>query len=274
MLEAIILYINNRISGLDTFARLFSLCELIKDADESVFPAEYCSKDEYKNVTDFDFFKGVAYHRLRGEVTRSEIEGANSGCDLQITQTYPMRTVALVGKDILNTDNNFIDLKIAENIINILTIKNNNILAKELKADVVTIKINSYTIDKEVILSNEFQNIKPKVDFNNVMVSIDYDVIVEGSHKCFEFWGCNDEKRDIDFCPAYLLSEAQLFHAKTGLSNSQLQIILAHMGCAFILANGTQELLDCLGDALCPVITEIDDVEPYAVINGVLDDCI
>ena len=199
MLEVIIAYINSRIASLGHFQELKSLCELIKKDDVS-FPAEYCTKDEYKQI-DFDYSKGLVYHRLTGETTRSEAVGENSGCDTYIVQTYPARTVFSVPKDILKTDNNFIDIKIAENIVNAITLKNNKILTSTLKADVVSIKINSFSTDREKIWKEEYENIDMAIDYSHVYGAIEYYIVIEGTKGCFDYWGCHDVPGDISFCP-------------------------------------------------------------------------
>lgn len=199
MLEIIIAYINSRIASLGHFQELKSLCEILKKDDIS-FPAEYCTKDEYKQI-DFDSYKGLVYHRLTGEVSRSEAAGENSGCETYIVQTYPVRTIFSVPKDILKTDNNFIDIKIAENVVNAITLKNSKILTANLKADVVSIKIKSYSTDREKIWKEEYEGVEMVVNYKDILGAIEYDIVVEGSLSCFNYWGCHDVAADISFCP-------------------------------------------------------------------------
>ena len=61
MIEALIDYIDSRIDSLGHFKEFKGLCELINKTDKDntqSFPAKYCSKGEYKQVSDFDFKKG------------------------------------------------------------------------------------------------------------------------------------------------------------------------------------------------------------------------
>jgi hypothetical protein len=188
MLEVILTYINSRIQSLGHFKELKSLCELVK-RDDIIAPAEYCTKDEYKEI-DFDYSKGVVYHRLTDRITITEAAGENSACDVYITQTYPMRAVYCVTKEILNSDNNFIDIKIAENIARIIALKNNKALTGVLKADVVSIKIKSYDIDRERVWNEEHEGIDMAVDYKYTYGAIDYDITVEGTNNCFEINNC------------------------------------------------------------------------------------
>jgi len=186
MLEVILAHINTQIETLEHFKTLKSLCEIIKKEDIS-FPAEYCTKDEYKQIE----LDSVVYHRLTGEVTQSEIEDEEA-CAIQVTRTYPLRVVFTIPKNILNTDNNFIDLKIAENIVKVIGLKNSKTLNSSLKTDVVSVIVKSYSIDREKIWSEEYNNLPMTVDYKLIYGAIEYDVVIQGTQSCFNTYECND----------------------------------------------------------------------------------
>ena len=201
MLEVLICYINERLEALKIFKTINSLCELIKDGEQT-YPAHYCGKDEYKNILDIDSTKGLIYHRINGNVTRTEIDKAISGCDVQIRQVYPIRIVAMVPKNILNSDNEYIDVKICENIMNAITLKNSKQINSLLKTDVVTIKIKDFNVNRDNIISQEFANVeKMHIDYRYAVCAIDIDIEIEASQSCFNYWHCGDGLCKVDFNP-------------------------------------------------------------------------
>lgn len=194
MIQNVIPYINDQIDLLNHFAELKELCEIIKDKKEDVditFPAEYCTTGEYKQI-DFDFKKGVLYHRLTGDITETETGEKLSGCDQQLERTYPLKLVFVVAKSLLNTDDKYIDLKVLENIKVNITKANVKSLAQTLRLDIVEIKPTSWTNNREDIIAEEYSGIDFQIDYDKIYGRINYNIILTGSRNCFENFECND----------------------------------------------------------------------------------
>lgn len=195
MIETLIDHINDEIEELNLFSDRKGLCEIIEEKQDEVtisFPAVYCGKDEYKRIEDYDLKKGVVYHRKRGSVTVDPKDDESvTGCENNVRITVPMRTVAILKKNATDEDdNNYIDDKIASNLI----IKITSVIPKAtqvlLKAHTSFIEITSYNTNRYEIWNEEHKNLDMGIDFNYAYVAIDYNMIVEGSTDCFTLYDC------------------------------------------------------------------------------------
>jgi hypothetical protein len=204
MIQTIITYINNRIDTLDMFNSLLGLCEIIEKRDDQTnisFPAQYCDSGEYKRVEDYDFVKGVVYHRLNGQVNEDTVE-STVGCETNIRRRYPLRTVAVIRKDSLKNknDNNAIDDKIASNLSNVIGNSSVKSLQTALSAEDVNIDTGNYNTNRYDIWNQEHRNILMSIDFDYVYLAIEYTVTVEGSRSCFDIYSCDTEVTLDDLC--------------------------------------------------------------------------
>lgn len=202
MISGIISYINTRLETLGYFTKLHTLCEIVtkkSDDGESSFPAEYCTNGEYKSI-DIDFHKGILYHRLASNITQDELEEKLGGCDQELQRTFPMRLVFVAPKNALNQNDNFIDLKILDNIRASITAANVKSIATALKLSNVEIRANEWTYNRDEILSDEYSEIEIDVPFDSILGRIDYDIILTGAASCFEYWDCDGDTTEISFC--------------------------------------------------------------------------
>src|SRR3990167_8488119 len=194
MIETLIALINTYIEELDLFNQRLGLCEIIEEkgseADIS-FPAIYCGKDEYKRIEDYDLKKGIVYHRKTGKVTIDPQDDSSvTGCENNIKITVPMRAVAIIKKSSTDEDdNNYIDDKIASNLI----VKITRVIPKAtqllLKAHTSYVEVTSYNTNRYEVWDEEHKNIEMEMDFKYVYMAIDYNIIIEGSTDCLEI--CN-----------------------------------------------------------------------------------
>lgn len=189
MIEVVIDFINVQLDTLDIFITRHGLVEKVTEGDKQ-YPAEYCSKDEYKQVNLED---NVVYHRLTGPVTSEEDPSqAVSACDTYQTRTYPLRLVACVRKDILTkkNDDQWIDDKLAANISNVLSVVNNSTLNGLLNADTTMVSLVEYTTDRNIVHGLETTNIDRLPNFDYVYLAMDYEVEIAGSQDCFTNFTC------------------------------------------------------------------------------------
>lgn len=190
MLELLITYIKLTFqNSMPEITEVQGLAEIIRQ-DDKQFPAFYCTNDEYKPVSDFENF---LYFRQTGPISEEESEeGAVSGCDRLITQTYPMVAVAYVPKDIYNTDNAFIDGKVGQNIANIIKRAAWQSLSPALKTDLIYVEVNDINTDRYAVWENEYTNVAFAARLDHVYVSVEFDIIVTATESCLRNYDCND----------------------------------------------------------------------------------
>lgn len=192
MLEAIIPYVNAKISTLNMFGTKFGLCDFVSK-DGKTFPAEYCN-GEYKQVSDFDLHKGTVYHRLTGSISKEEDEEENTvSCDPFYITTFPMRIVACIKKELINGIGNdaYLENKIAQNISNVISDTNSRALRIELSADSVNFEVTEINTNRDEIFAQEYTGYESNfIRYEFVYVAIDYNVIVTGNVSCFEIYNC------------------------------------------------------------------------------------
>lgn len=189
MIELIISDINNRLEPLGLFSKKAGICEIITKQEKS-FPAEYCL-NEYKQISDFDYKKGVLYHRLTG-VSISESLDQSGACDIYKTKEYFMRLVVTCKKDVYKKANNdaYIDLKIAENIENAITFTNNKALRTSLGVDSVSVSVNKIDIDRYNIFKQEYSGMDMFIDFEWAYIALDYTISISADANCFKLQEC------------------------------------------------------------------------------------
>lgn len=183
MIEDVIKYINIKIKELQIVSKTFGICELIGEDLKS--PAEYCNK-EFRSVADFDFFKGLIYHRIIGEVLASDIEGDEvTGCFAMKAFRVTMRSCIIIKRK-----GNYDDLLVGQTVLSAISFTNNKELRIALGADSVVVESKAIILDKERLLSEEFDGQDIKVDYEDLFVGIEYDIIITGAASCIEKYGC------------------------------------------------------------------------------------
>lgn len=196
MIDDIIVHINNKIKELRIVSKLFGLCELV--GEELKSPAEYCN-GEFRSVADFDFFNGVVYHRIIGDTSVSEDEDEDvSGCFSMKTFRVPMRTCAIIKRKGQRTD-----LLVGQTILGAISFKNNKNLRIALGADTVAIEPNNIIIDKERLLNEEFEGQDISIDYEDLFVAVEYDIIITGAAHCIDKLGCGDRSYSEDYSNDY-----------------------------------------------------------------------
>ncbi len=191
MKETIIAYVNSLIEPLEHFSKVHGLAELIEDRDGNSIASIYTHSGEYEPVNNEDFDDGVLYHRDNGPWTQEETD-TFAFPKLFYNRTFPFKLVGVVLKDILKEDDKYIDDKISENIVAQISAKTTASLATSLNAQSATVEITSVSTDRKDIQSTEWDN-TIKLDPKYLVISVEYNVVVTASKKCFEIFTCDEQ---------------------------------------------------------------------------------
>ena len=189
MLKEIINQLNKDIDSLKIFSELFGVCDIIteKNSDNDVsFPAEFCGKGQYSEVSINDLIRGSVYHRVRDNITREEQEEDSiTGCENIIEQTYPMLLVGSIKRDFFKTDDAYTAINLAQKIADTLT--NESIDGLSLKLQMIETNVESISVDRTAILADEYPNNEDmeEIDYNFILFKIEYNIKVSGEISCF-----------------------------------------------------------------------------------------
>ena len=191
MLQSIIDYLTIKLQALK-IADVYGLGELVVDQD-SEKPALYTGSGQYQSLVNFDNHNGLMYFRLVSPVSNAIAESQVGGEDV-FQRTYNLRIIAYVNKDVYNTDNNYIDDKIAHNIQLAIDNEDDGLLSTSLGAQTATIQTISYETNRRNVSDGE--SLEFDIPFNYVFLALDFNVIIIGSQDCFNTYGCNDTPID------------------------------------------------------------------------------
>lgn len=182
MLEQIIKDINGKIQQLDIFERLFGLCEFV-EKDGAVYPYEYQANGQFKPTTNFDFQRGLVYHRETTPFNERTSDKFDNQRNI-ITRTYFIRTVAIFPRNIIKTDNQYS----VDNVRSLLSYSISDPvtspMAKNLGAYGVELNVSTGSMNRIEILETEFNGMPKGIDERFGAVAIDYDVEVTIDKKC------------------------------------------------------------------------------------------
>ena len=191
MLQSIIDYLTIKLQALK-IADVYGLGELVVDQD-SEKPALYTGSGQYQSLVNFDNHNGLMYFRLVSPVSNAIAESQIGG-DEVFQRTYNLRVIAYVNKEVYNTDNNYIDDKIAHNIQLAIDNEDDGLLSTSLGAQTATIQTTSYETNRRNVSDGE--SLGFDIPFNYVFLALDFNVIIIGSQDCFNTYGCNDTPID------------------------------------------------------------------------------
>ena len=191
MLQSIIDYLIIKLQALQ-IAEVYGLGELVVEA-ESEKPALYIGSGQYTSLANFDNHSGLMYFRLVSPVSNTVAESQVGGEDV-FQRTYNLRIVAYVNKEVYNTDNNYIDDKIAHNIQLAIDNEDDGLLSTSLGAQTATIQTISYETNRRNVSDGE--SLGFDIPFNYVFLALDFNVVIIGSQDCFSTYGCNDTPID------------------------------------------------------------------------------
>ena len=196
MLEAIITYLAATFrNSMPYIQEVQELAEKISE-ERKEYPAIYCTNGDYEPISSKENY---LYFRKLGDASESEdFEDSVSGCDYLITRVYPMAAVAYIPKNILQTDNKYIDDKISSNIANILKEANYATLETALKADDIYAEVRSIVTDRTRVWNEEHRNIDMAARLDHVYCRIEFDLVIVATESCLRNWECGDSQVVVD----------------------------------------------------------------------------
>lgn len=181
MLNTIIPYYDNLLTGLGYFEQFYGLAEQLSK-DGKLFPATYNSKGNWEHI---DYERNCCYHRLTGQyqLTRSDDEEMVGGRNPEIEVTYPMRLVWWLYRDTLE-DNGYQVHRINNAIANILYTDYNKTLNSQLKASRVSSETIAAEADASTVWEDEFDEVAFKLPSKMMIGYVDYTVTITGPESC------------------------------------------------------------------------------------------
>lgn len=196
MLEILIAYIKATFeNSMPNITEVQGLAEKINEGDKQ-YPALYCTGGEYKHISALENY---LYFRQTGSAAEEESEEeSTTGCAYTIRRTYPMVAVAYIPKSVYNTDNAFIDGKIAQNIANIITKANWQSLGVTLKTENIYAEVGEINTNRHEVWASEYRGVDFAARLDHVYVSVEFDIVVEASEDCLQNYDCNDVEVDVE----------------------------------------------------------------------------
>lgn len=190
MLKEVIENINSILIASGMFEKAYGLCEII-EKDKLKYPAQWCL-GKYEQVSDFDHYKGLLYHRLNGNISVSQSEDQSESCDTFSEKTYQCVLVAGVKKGLFKNTNNdgYIELSIIENIESLISSQNIVSVSKLLKADYVTLEVKDFSYNRYDIFKKEYLGIEMKIPFEYAYISISYNIVIGQKLSCYKKITC------------------------------------------------------------------------------------
>ena len=188
MIKDIIEHINDQLAETDYFQKQFELCELIKRSDGQVSPKQYCSKGEWKEVSNFDSYHGVSYWRKNGDVSVATLDPASTliPCDVYNKFSIPLKLIAVIPRHRLKYDDAYSDDRTVQSLIEKLY-TDTSTLGLAIQAQLVEIFVDSYSTDNQKIITQEYSQINPvDINYNFIYLSIDLRVDVTINQSCIE----------------------------------------------------------------------------------------
>lgn len=183
MIKATITYINGKLDPLNYFEKLYGLCEIIVKGDKT-FPAEYKSKGEYKQISDFDKYNGVCYIRKNGDVSISDETNTLQACGILSNVNIPLKLVIIIPRKKLDCDDNYSEDVIAQTIIRALITRSPDFKVA-LNARQASINIDSYSTDSIAVMEGEYSNFgKKDINYKFAYLSLDISVTALVTHDC------------------------------------------------------------------------------------------
>lgn len=188
MIRSTINYINSQIETLGIFSKLNGLTKIWKKGDME-FPAVYSGGGDLEAI-NFDYTLANVYHRISGSVGIEQSEDSATGCDILITETYPMRLVCYFPNKILGKDDEYSALRVSTNLKNILPALNLTSISNDFQLDSIDIELTGIDLDSFSVFDDEFSGIEYKIPAEYNLIALEYDIILTGSQNCFLNYDC------------------------------------------------------------------------------------
>jgi isopentenyl phosphate kinase len=193
MYKQIIENITSKIAELEVFETIHGLTHMVEEyvTDKEtgeitdtvmVYPACYISNGQFMNV-DFDQMKNTCYIRRNGQVSISENEDYERGDEYSQILTQPFKLVCLIYNQ--DVDDEYRDEKQIANIINSIQEIDNRQICAEMSIDSIRTRNTGWNVNRYEVVRGEFQNVAIEIPFESLIVSVDFEVVMEISKDCW-----------------------------------------------------------------------------------------
>jgi hypothetical protein len=196
MLKAALEYLNTLLSATSYFDSVNGLVVIVKKTgtDPLVqYPAVYCGKGEFKQVTNFDCERGVSYWRLTGEISSGLVDGMIGGVQNH-TREYPLRLVAAIMRSQFD-DNAYSEDKLAVAVAKTFKDREKE-LRPILSASRVELINTSTIVDPDALVASELFQPDLELRARMLFIAVDFTLRVTYQGECAEDF-C-DEDVDVD----------------------------------------------------------------------------
>lgn len=184
MLKETIEYVTQKVIELNLFEKVYSLVEIVNDADGKSFPAVYNSNGKY-SIIQYSFNNGTAYIRKNGNMTITETdEETYIGCVTYKQISIPLNLVVFKKKSKLPIDCSLSEDILAETILYQFT---NNVkdYKPTINAQRFKINIDSINTDSASVWSEETEGIEQNdINFDIACVKFEMTVQLVIDSKC------------------------------------------------------------------------------------------
>jgi hypothetical protein len=198
MIAVILNYLKARLLNIFPDIDILPLAVKEHTAEGYDYPFYYCSSGEYKPI-DFDHSKAVIYMRQEGDMRISELEDEEAeACGYEQERIWPFRVIGWFPKSYYDTDNAYIENKIAENVVKGISFNSIKALNAALKVNSVEIKPSKVTIDRMQVYRDEMDGAEKLPGTDKVFFAVDIDIRIKGSVSCFDWWACNDTEVTVE----------------------------------------------------------------------------
>lgn len=184
MFKETIEYVTNKVIELNLFEKVYSLVEIVNDADGKSFPAVYSGNGKY-SIIQYSFNNGTAYIRKNGVMTVNETDVETYvGCVTYYQINIPLNLVVFKKKNKLPIDCSLTEDVLAETILFHFT---NNVKDYKTTINAQRFKINVSEIntDSASVWSEETEGIEQNdINFDIACVKFEIDVELTVDGKC------------------------------------------------------------------------------------------
>lgn len=176
MIRAISEHISDAL--VDYVETYFPLVELKSD-DKKTFPAYY-EGGEYKHVSNFDSYNGMAYLRVDGKPIAQEYTDETVPCANVLQFIYPIRVVFAIPRSKVKTDDAFAKESLAMDLIRAITTKGGPLKAT-LLARSVSIMPTAWDVDSIRVLKEEYEDHPIDINYKFIygMIGFNVDIIIK-----------------------------------------------------------------------------------------------
>lgn len=185
MTESIVSLLNTKLLATGYFKTLYGLADF-KTSEGRTIPYMYCSKGNYKEVSNFDELNGSVYWRKTGEIRVTD--GTSTAVKLNsrlLVMTIPLKMVATISRNRAGNDTGSTPENVAMSLFKSIASNLNGNIRQILQAKSIRLELNTINDDTRVIASEEFKGTGlTSLGDDLFMVSITLDAVMSIYEDC------------------------------------------------------------------------------------------